>query len=125
MKFNAGTINKNGDLFIEYYSEENFYDIPNSILFYGLTKDGRCYFSNESSYTLEKNIERDEIKDITGFSNYYRIYDSKNLFVATKNDYNTKNQYLFSINSYNSIVELHNFNNDVDILLLNYFWIYK
>ena len=123
MKFNAGTINKNGDLFIEYYSEENFYDIPNSILFYGLTKDGRCYFSNESSYTLEKNIERDEIKDITGFSNYYRIYDSKNLFVTTKNDYNTKNQYLFSINSYNSIVELHNFNNDAD--KDHYIWDFK
>ena len=123
MKFNAGTINKNGDLFIEYYSEENFYDIPNSILFYGLTKDGRCYFSNESSYTLEKNIERDEIKDITGFSNYYRIYDSKNLFVTTKNDYNTENQYLFSINSYNSIVELHNFNNDKD--KAHYIWDFK
>jgi hypothetical protein len=111
-KFSAGTTNKNGDLFLEYYSEENYYDIPNSIFFYGLAKNGRYIFLNESSYTLEKNIEIDEIVDIIGYYNNYEIYDSKNLFVTTKND--NRNQYLFSINSYNSIVELHNFNNNGD-----------
>ena len=111
-KLNAGSMNKNGDLIIEYYSEENYYEIPNSILFYGLSKNGRYCFSDESSYTKEKNIDIDEIIDISGYYNIYEIYDSKNLFVSLKNDFNREDQYLFSINSYNSIVELHNFNNN-------------
>ena len=68
-KFSAGTINKNGDLFIEYYSEENYYDLPNSILFYAISKEGRYYFSNESSYTLEKNIDIEETIDLIGYYN--------------------------------------------------------
>jgi hypothetical protein len=43
--------------------------------------------------------------------NYYGIYNSLNLFVSIKNDPNKGNQYLFSINSYYSTVELYNFNN--------------
>ena len=111
-KLNAGSLNRNGDLIIEYYSEENYYDISNSILFYGLSKNGRYCFSNESSYTQEKNIDINEIIDISGYYNIYEIYDSKNLFVSMKNDFNREDQYLFYINSYNSIVELHNFNNN-------------
>ena len=38
------------------------------------------------------------------------MQDSKNLFISFKND--KKNQYLFSINSYNSMVELYDLNND-------------
>ena len=119
-KFNAGSKNKNGDLIMEYYSEENLYDIPTSLLFYGLSKNGRQCFSNESSYTQEKNIDIHEIIDISGSYNNYEIYDSKNLFVSIKNDYNKKNKYLFSINTYNSIIELHNLNNDADIN--HYLW---
>ena len=113
-KLNAGSINKNGDLIIEYYSEENYYDIPNSILYYGLSKNGRQFFSNETSYTQEKNIEIDEMIDIAGYYNNFKIYDSKSLFVSKNNDYNKKNQYLFSISSNFSIVELHDFNNNED-----------
>ena len=86
IKLNSGSMNKNGELIIEYYSEENYYDIPNSILFYCLSKNGRQCFSNETSYTQEKNIEIDEIVDIAGFYNIYNIYDSKSLFVSIKND---------------------------------------
>ena len=85
-KFSACATNKNGDLFIEYYSEEKYFDIPNSILFYGLSKNNSYCFSNESSYTQEKNIDIDEIIDIIGYYNNYKIYDSRNLFVTTKND---------------------------------------
>ena len=124
-KFNAGATNKNGDLFIEYYSEENYFDIPNSILFFGLSKKNGYCFANDSSNTQENNIGIDEIIDIVGYYNNYKIYDSKNLFVTTKNDTITGNQYLFSINSYNSIVELHNFNNDLDTSKNRYIWDYK
>ena len=119
-KYNSGSINKNGDLLIEYYSEEKYYDMPNYILFYCLSKNGRYCFSDESSYTKEKNIEIDEIIDIIGYYNYYNIYDSKNLFVSLKDDPNKEAQYLFSINPYNSIVELHDFNNITDIN--HYIW---
>ena len=44
--------------------------------------------------------------------NYYGIYNSINLFASIKNDPNKGNQYLFSLNSYYSTVELYNFNND-------------
>ena len=124
-KLNSGSMNKNGDLIIEYYSEENYYDILNSILFYCLSKNWKQCFSNETSYTQEKNIEIDEIVDIAGFYNIYNIYDSKSLFVSIKNDTNRGDQYLFSINSYNSIVELHNFNNNIDrALFVGLSWLF-
>ena len=98
--------NKNGDLVLE-FSEDN--EISSSRLFYGLTKDGRYFFKNQSSYTYELNIDNyDLIEDF----NYYGIYNSINLFVSIKNDPNKVNQYLFSLNSYYSTVELYNFNKD-------------
>ena len=122
-KFSSGTTNKIGDLFIEYYSEEGYYDIPNSIFFYCLSKNDRYCFSKESSYIKEINIDIDEVIDIAGFYNYYKIYDSRNLFITTRKGINSGNQYLFSINSYNSIVELHNFNNNTD--KTRYIWDFK
>ena len=60
--------------------------MPTSFLFYGLSKNGRYCFSNESSYTQEKDIDIDEVIDIAGYYNNYRIYDSKSLFVSIRND---------------------------------------
>ena len=94
-KYNAGSKNKNGDLIIEYFSDENYYDIPASLLFYGLSKNFRYCFSNESSYTQEKNIDIDEVINIVGYYNNYKIYDSKSLFVSISNDFTKgKNIYL-------------------------------
>ena len=90
-KFNGGATNKNGDLFIEYYSEENYYDISESIIFYGLSKKDRYCFTNESSYTKRQNIDIYETIDCIGQYNIYEIYDSKNLFVSMKNDYIVEN----------------------------------
>ena len=104
-KFKSGNFatNKNGELFIEYYSEDDN-DIPASRLFYVRQKNGRELFLNESSSTQEINIGLDETIDIFGY-NYFNIYDSKNLFVTIKNELNKENQYLFSINSYDSMVK--------------------
>ena len=114
-KFKAGNFatNKNGDLFIEYYSEDDE-DNPASRLIYGWTKDGRELFFNESSYTQELDIILDETIDISEHLNYFKIYSSKNLFVTIKNEANKENQYLFSINSYDWSVELHKFNNNIN-----------
>ena len=43
-------------------------------------------------------------------------YETNNLFVNITNDPNGENQYLLSINSYYSTIELHDFNNDYNIL---------
>ena len=120
-KFKAGNFatNKNGDLFIEYYSEADE-DKPASRLFYGRTKGGRELFFNESSYTQELDIDLDETIDISEHLNYFKIYNSKNLFVTIKNEPNKENQYLFSINSYDWSVELHKFNNNINTA--HYLW---
>ena len=117
-KFKAGNFatNKNGELFIEYYSEDD-----NTRLFYGRQKNGLELFSEQSSSTQEINIGLEKIIDVFGY-NYFDIYDSKNLFVTIRNDFNKENQYLFSINSYDYVVELHKFTNNIntDLYLWNF-----
>jgi len=101
-------INKKGDLVIE-FTESNEYDFSSSRLFYGLTKEGRYFFSNETSYTHECDIDiNDEFIDY----GYDDLSNSKSLFVSIKSDPNKENQYLFSINHFNFMVELHNLTND-------------
>ena len=120
-KFKAGNFakNKKGELFIEYYSvNDNI--IPTSRLFYGWQKNGRELFFKQSSYTQEINIDIDKTKDISGYYNNFDIYDSKNLFVSIKNEHNQANQYLFSINSYDSMIELHKFSNNINTV--HYLW---
>ena len=88
-------------------------ELSSSRLFYGLTNDGRYFFSNQSSYTHEFNINIDEDSSYEyDYYNYYKIYNSINLFVSIKNDPNKGSEYLFSINPYKMMVELYNFNND-------------
>ena len=109
---NNFAINKKGDLILE-LTEYNVCNeneecdrMSSSRLFYGLTKEGKYFFSNKSSYTHEFNIDIDEeTYDPYEFNNFFEIYNSINLFVSMKND---PNQYLFSINQFNSMVELHN-----------------
>ena len=105
--------NKNGDILIQYNEYNNYDELNSSRIFYGLTKDGGYFFSNKSSYTREFNINIDEeIWENSDFLYFYKIQDSKSLFISIKNDINKKNQYLFSINAYNSMVELYDLNND-------------
>ena len=69
-KFKAGNFatNKNGELFIEYYSEDD-----NTRLFYGRQKNGLELFSEQSSSTQEINIGLEKIIDVFGY-NYFDIY---------------------------------------------------
>ena len=115
---NNFAINKKGDLILELteYKGCNDYEecdeMSFSKLFYGLTKDGKYYFNNKSSYIHEFNIDIDEeTYDPFGFKNFFEIYNSINLFVSIKSDPNKNNQYLFSINQYNSLIELYNITN--------------
>ena len=97
--------NKNGDLVAE-FAEAKQYDFSfSSRLFYGLKKDGRYLFSDESSYINEFNVDIEE--QTNNEEEYFYLSNSKNLFVTIQG-----NQYLFSLNAYNSIVELYNLNNN-------------
>ena len=111
-QLNGFAKNKNGDVLIQYNEYNNIEEINPFRLFYGLTKDGGYFFSNKSSYTHEFNINiSEDILEYSDFLNSYKIQDSKSLFISIKNDNNKGNQYLFSINSFYSMVELYDLNN--------------
>jgi len=90
-KYRAGhfAFDSNGNMIIE-YSKDNYR------LFYGLKKDGKYYFGDE---TPTKEIQ------IDNNGNDAKRYESKNIFVTNNND-NTK-QYLFSIGTSITVSELH------------------
>ena len=106
-KYKSGNFatNKNGDILIEFY-EDN--ETSSSRLFYGLTKDGKYYFSNQPTFTKKIDINSNEISGDYGLYQDFGIHNSLNLFVSLKNEPNKDNQYLFSINPFYSIVELFN-----------------
>ena len=104
--------NKNGDLIIEFSEDDDAKDNDDYRLFYGLKSDGRYYFKNEQP-TYEFQITGAKNDDAS--STYYGRYESNNLFVSLNN--NEDNEYLFSVSSFNSIVELHNLTSDNSIHL--------
>ena len=112
--------NKEGDLILELTEskDDNTKEIYTSRLFYGLTKEGLPFFTNNTAYIHEIKINESKvISNDNEYHNLYNSFNSINLFVSLKNDLNKNNQYLFSINSKNSIVELFNLN-DNDIYYL-------
>ena len=112
--------NKNGDFVVEFTEYTEYAEFSTSRIFYGLTKNGQYFFSNESSFTREYNIDIDEETFYENdFINLDGKYNSKNLFVTISNAANKGKQYLFSINSYNSMVELHDLNDNNNKY---YFW---
>ena len=78
-------------------------------LFYGLKKNGKLYYP--------ETIKEIEIDEDTAPSDNIRRYESINLFVSTLNDYNKTKEYLMSISSSITILELYDLeNNDYNIL---------
>ena len=101
--------NKNEDVILQISEYNEGYS---SRLFYGLTKEGRKFFTNQTSFTKEVDIDINEIIGEYELYNPYGIYNSFNSFASIKNDPNKNNQYLFGIDLYSSLVELFNLNND-------------
>ena len=118
--------NKKGDLILELTElkeEEDNNEFSSSRLFYGITKDGYPFFKNNTSYTHEIKINKSkELFDDNNCNNLNKITNSINLFISLKNNLNKDNQYLFSINSHNCMVELFDLNEDNDIY---YLWSFK
>ena len=110
---NNFAISKEGDFITEFTEYAKYDELSYSRLFYGFNGEGRYFLSNQTSYTIEMNIDIDEkAYDENEFFYHYGIYNSKTFFVSIQNTNNKKNQYLFSINAYNSMVELHDLSKD-------------
>ena len=96
-KFRAGhfVTLKDGSLIIEYSSDGVNYQR----FFYGLKKNGRYYFENESPFKhfTTKNPNNE---------NHGR-YESENEIVYLKSDTNKENQYIFSTSIWKTVTELH------------------
>ena len=120
---NNFAINKKGEVIFELAEYYDYDDMFTSRLFYGLTKDGKYFFSNQSSYTYELNIDiDDELFDYYCYYNFYTVHNSLNLFVSIKNAPNKDNQYLFSINSYYSMIQLYKLNNEsISYVIWNFY----
>ena len=97
--------NNNGDMIVEFSLNPKY---SSKRLFYGLKKNGRYYFPGEPVY---KQIDNITCQD--GENNGYKgRFESRNLFVSIKDDINKTKQYLFSMSSFHSLVELHDIEND-------------
>ena len=91
-------INEQGDLIIEYSDKE-------LRLFYGLKKNGELFFPNETKEII--------IEDNSGIDpEMIRRYESINSFVSLKNDTNKEKEYLISLSSWKTILELYDLNSD-------------
>ena len=89
-------MNLKGDLIIEYsYNQYR--------LFLGFRNDGKFYFPE-----ITKEIE---LQDDTIDSASIRRYESINSFISLINDTNKQKEYLLSISSYITVLELYDFEN--------------
>ena len=106
-KYRAGQFatNKKGDLIIE-FSEDDGGNNKERLL-YGLKRVGRYFFQNEEAI-YEFTITGAQQNGIGNY--YYARYESRNIFISMDN--NDDNEYLFSVSSYSSVVELHKLNDD-------------
>ena len=91
-----------GDIIIEYSYHQYR-------LFYGLRGNGTLYFEEET-----KEIE---IKSNTIDSSKLKRYESVNFFAFSMDDINKENEFLISISSYVTILELYDFQNDRNSIL--------
>ena len=86
---------KDGSLIIEYSSDAVNYER----FFYGLKKNGRYYFENESAFKRFK---------VTNPQNeLHGRYESENKIVYLSGDTNKENEYIFSTSIWTTTTELH------------------
>ena len=109
--FRAGQFEtfKDGSLIIEYSEEDSRNSNNSKRLFYGLKKNGRYYFPNESPFN--------HLKAYNPLNNGYTgRYESKNKIIYLSRDINREKGYLFSTSEYLTVTELH----DIERNISNY-----
>ena len=100
--------NKNGDMIIEFSLDTIE---GKSRLFYGLQKNGRYYFPEESFFKEIGEMRCDYCDDN---NSYGGLYGSRNLFISLINDTEKSKQYLFSMTSSKGLVELIDIENNFE-----------
>ena len=100
-KWRAGhaCTNKEGNVIVEFSLNPGESE---KRLFYGLNKKGRYYFPGEPVFREIKEINCVDCDD----NKYRGRFESRNLLVHLKSDTNREKEYLFSLSSYYSLVEL-------------------
>jgi len=100
-KYRAGHFakNKNNDVIVEYSTSDQR-------LFYGLHKNGKYYYDSESHF-FEKNLTGITYRNQT----YKGRYESTNLFVSTISDINKEKEYILSLSSFKTLIEIYNIEN--------------
>ena len=100
-KWRAGhaCTNKEGNVIVEFSLNPGESE---KRLFYGLNKKGRYYFPGEPVFREIKEINCVDCDD----NKYRGRFESRNLLVHLKSDTNRQKEYLFSLSSYYSLVEL-------------------
>ena len=79
---NSIASNKNEDFLIQYNEYLDFDELNYSQFFYGASNSRKYFFSDDTSFSSEFNIEiNEEIFEDSYFSNIYFLGYSKNLFV--------------------------------------------
>ena len=119
--FRAGYLakNKNGDIIVEYSTLERR-------LFYGIKNSGKFYYDN-IPYTKQFNVTILFHKN----ENFFERYESRNKFISLKDDSNKTKEYLLSISSYKSLIEIYDIENDAlyrhfeDIIFADYIYSYQ
>ena len=96
-KFRAGhfVTLKDGTLIIEYSSDGVNYER----FFYGLKKNGRYYFENESPFR--------HFKATNPSNDLHGRYESENKIVYLSGDSSKENEYIFSTSIWTTVTELH------------------
>ena len=95
--------NKYGDLIVEFSLNPGE---SCKRLFYGLNKNGRYYFPGEKACKLIDSMNCQDCSD-----NIYRgRFEARSLIAYLNGDSNRENQYLFSMSTYHSLVELIDIN---------------
>ena len=106
-KWRAGhfVTTKEGVLIIEYSNDGGNKGDNTKRFFYGLKKNGRYYFANESAFKhfTAKNPSDDTING---------RYESKNAIVHLKGDTSKTKEYIFSTSIWTTATELHDLDND-------------
>ena len=114
-KWRAGNActNSKGEVIVEFSLDRGE---SSTRLFYGLKKNGRYYFEGEPVF---KEIDYTQCADCDNGSKYKGRFESRNLLVSLESDSTKSKQYLFSMSTYYSLVELVDFENNLNYKVWN------
>lgn len=91
--------NKNGDIVAEYSTDKD--GLAHQRLFYCINKSGKYFYKEKDIVPINYNGQT-----------YEGRYESTNLFVAIHSDVNKTKEYLMSLSSYKTLIEIYDIENN-------------